>query len=45
MDAAARFKATLTTPAYAAQQVNEAYVRMMQSDVRHRFVIDMASLK
>lgn len=27
------------------QQVNEAYERVLQSDVRYRFVIDMASLK
>jgi uncharacterized zinc-type alcohol dehydrogenase-like protein len=27
------------------QKVNEAYERMMRSDVRYRFVIDMASLK
>jgi uncharacterized zinc-type alcohol dehydrogenase-like protein len=28
-----------------AQQVNEAYARVLKSDVRYRFVIDMASLK
>jgi uncharacterized zinc-type alcohol dehydrogenase-like protein len=27
------------------QQINEAYERMLKSDVRYRFVIDMASLK
>ncbi len=27
------------------QQINEAYERMLRSDVRYRFVIDMASLK
>jgi uncharacterized zinc-type alcohol dehydrogenase-like protein len=27
------------------QQVNEAYERLLQSDVKYRFVIDMASLK
>lgn len=27
------------------QQINEAYERMMKSDVKYRFVIDMASLK
>ena len=26
------------------QQINEAYERMLKSDVRYRFVIDMASL-
>jgi uncharacterized zinc-type alcohol dehydrogenase-like protein len=26
-------------------QVNEAYERMLRSDVKYRFVIDMASLK
>jgi uncharacterized zinc-type alcohol dehydrogenase-like protein len=25
--------------------INEAYERMLKSDVRYRFVIDMASLK
>ena len=27
------------------QQINEAYERMLRSDVKYRFVIDMASLK
>lgn len=27
------------------QEINEAYARMLKSDVRYRFVIDMASLK
>jgi uncharacterized zinc-type alcohol dehydrogenase-like protein len=27
------------------QQVNEAYERLVKSDVKYRFVIDMASLK
>ena len=27
------------------QKVNEAYERMLRSDVKYRFVIDMASLK
>ena len=27
------------------QDVNEAYKRMLKSDVKYRFVIDMASLK
>jgi uncharacterized zinc-type alcohol dehydrogenase-like protein len=27
------------------QQVNEAYERLLKSDVKYRFVIDMASLK
>ena len=26
------------------QKINEAYERMLKSDVRYRFVIDMASL-
>ena len=26
------------------QQINEAYERMLKSDVKYRFVIDMASL-
>lgn len=29
----------------AIQQINEAYERMMKSDVRYRFVIDIASLE
>lgn len=29
----------------AIQQINEAYERMLRSDVKYRFVIDMASLK
>ncbi len=29
----------------AIQQINEAYERMLKSDVRYRFVIDMASLR
>ena len=29
----------------AIQQVNEAYDRLLKSDVKYRFVIDMASLK
>lgn len=28
----------------ASNQVNEAYERILKSDVRYRFVIDMASL-
>ena len=27
------------------QQVNEAYLRLLKSDVKYRFSIDMASLK
>ena len=27
------------------QQINEAYERMLRSDVKYRFVIDMASIK
>ncbi len=27
------------------QDINKAYERMLKSDVRYRFVIDMASLK
>jgi len=27
------------------QEINEAYERMLSSDVKYRFVIDMASLK
>jgi len=27
------------------QQINQAYERMLKSDVKYRFVIDMASLQ
>jgi len=27
------------------QKINEAYERMLKSDVKYRFVIDLASLK
>jgi len=27
------------------QEINEAYERMLKSDVKYRFVIDLASLK
>jgi uncharacterized zinc-type alcohol dehydrogenase-like protein len=27
------------------QQINEAYERVLKSDVKYRFVIDLASLK
>ncbi len=27
------------------QKINEAYERMLKSDVKYRFVIDMASLR
>ena len=27
------------------QQINEAYERLLKSDVKYRFVIDMASLQ
>jgi uncharacterized zinc-type alcohol dehydrogenase-like protein len=27
------------------QKINEAYERLLKSDVKYRFVIDMASLK
>ncbi|GAB4120627.1 MAG: hypothetical protein Fur0036_05790 [Fimbriimonadaceae bacterium] len=29
----------------AMQEINEAYERMLRSDVKYRFVIDMATLK
>ena len=29
----------------AIQQINEAYERLLKSDVKYRFVIDTASLK
>ena len=30
---------------YPLERVNEAYERMLKSDVKYRFVIDIASLK
>jgi alcohol dehydrogenase (NADP+) len=36
---------TADVEAIKIQNVNEAYERMLKSDVKYRFVIDMASLK
>ncbi len=30
---------------FGISQINEAYERLLRSDVKYRFVIDMASLK
>jgi len=37
--------ASLTVEVINIQDINEAYERMLKSDVKYRFVIDMASLK
>jgi hypothetical protein len=41
----ARAKIASNVEVIPIQQINEAYERMMRSDVRYRFVIDIASLK
>jgi uncharacterized zinc-type alcohol dehydrogenase-like protein len=45
LDYCARHKITSDVEVIPIQQVNEAYDRMVKSDVRYRFVIDLASLK
>jgi alcohol dehydrogenase (NADP+) len=42
-----RFQSNITADVevISIQQVNEAYERMLKSDVKYRFSIDMASLK
>jgi alcohol dehydrogenase (NADP+) len=32
-------------PSHLSQKINEAFERMLKSDVKHRFVIDMTSLR
>lgn len=36
---------TADAEAFPIQKVNEAYERLLKSDVKYRFCIDMASLK
>jgi D-arabinose 1-dehydrogenase-like Zn-dependent alcohol dehydrogenase len=36
---------TATSSSSRCSKINEAYERMLASDVKYRFVIDMASLK
>jgi uncharacterized zinc-type alcohol dehydrogenase-like protein len=40
-----RYKITSDVEVIKMQYINEAYERMLKSDVKYRFVIDMASLK
>ena len=44
LDFCAKHKITPEIEVIASSQVNEAYERILKSDVRYRFVIDMASL-
>jgi uncharacterized zinc-type alcohol dehydrogenase-like protein len=43
--AVTKFKAGDLAAVIAIQQVNQAYERLLKSDVKYRFSIDMASLK
>jgi len=45
LDYCSRHKITADVEVIPIQQVNHAYDRMVKSDVRYRFVIDLASLK
>ena len=45
LDYCAKHKITSDVEVIPIQQVNQAYDRMVKSDVRYRFVIDLASLK
>lgn len=45
LDFCARHNITADIEMINIQQINEAYERLLKSDVRYRFVIDMASLK
>ena len=45
LDYCARHKIASDVEVIPIQQVNQAYDRMVKSDVRYRFVIDLASLK
>ena len=45
LDYCAKHKITSDVEIIPIQQVNQAYDRMVKSDVRYRFVIDLASLK
>jgi alcohol dehydrogenase (NADP+) len=45
LDFCARHGVTADIELIDIQQINRAYQRMLQSDVKYRFVIDMASLK
>jgi alcohol dehydrogenase (NADP+) len=45
LDFCGQHKLTADVEVISIQQVNEAYERMLKSDVKYRFSIDMASLK
>ncbi len=44
-DSSKQYAAKKIYPAIRIQKVNEAYDRLLKSDVKYRFVIDMNSLK
>ena len=45
LDFCGKHNITSDVEVIAAQQINEAYERLLKSDVKYRFSIDMASLK
>jgi uncharacterized zinc-type alcohol dehydrogenase-like protein len=45
LDFCSRHNITADIEMIKIDQINEAYERLLKSDVRYRFVIDMASLK
>jgi alcohol dehydrogenase (NADP+) len=45
LDYCASKKITADVEMIPIEKINEAYERMLKSDVRYRFVIDIASLK
>jgi len=44
LDFCARHKLTADVEVIPIQQINQAYERLLKSDVKYRFVIDIASL-
>jgi alcohol dehydrogenase (NADP+) len=45
LDFCAEHNITADVELIRAQEINQAYERLLKSDVKYRFVIDMASLK
>jgi uncharacterized zinc-type alcohol dehydrogenase-like protein len=45
LDFSVQHNITADVEVISIQQLNEAYERMLKSDVKYRFSIDMASLK
>ena len=45
LDFCAEHNITADVELIRIEQINEAYERLLKSDVKYRFVIDMASLK